>query len=80
MTKELECLIKDTPSWYAGMRTRVEARVTLEQVKELWRGQEELWASASASFSYPETGPGISLPSELRGWLLRVSSDARFVV
>ena len=35
-------LTKDTPAWYAGMRARVKARATLEQVEELRRMLGEL--------------------------------------
>jgi hypothetical protein len=42
LAERLEELTKDTPSWYAGTRARVEARATMEQVQELRRALEEL--------------------------------------
>jgi hypothetical protein len=42
LTKRLEDLTEDTPAWYAGMRSRVEARAALEQAEKLGRVLEEL--------------------------------------
>jgi DNA mismatch repair ATPase MutS len=42
MAKDLERLTKDTPSGYAGMRARVEARAALEQAEELRRVLKKL--------------------------------------
>ena len=35
LAERLEKLTKDTPAWYAGTRTRVDARAALEQAEEL---------------------------------------------
>jgi hypothetical protein len=42
LTKRLETLTKDTPTWYAGMRARVEDRAALEQAEELRRVLKKL--------------------------------------
>jgi hypothetical protein len=42
LAKRLKTLTKATPSWYADMRARVEARAALEQAQELRQVLEEL--------------------------------------
>jgi hypothetical protein len=42
MAQELEHLAKNTPTWYARTRARVEVIAALEQAEELSRVLEEL--------------------------------------